>query len=51
VQGQRIKEIAAALDLSPRSVESIKYRMMQDLNVQSTAALVRYALQHNIVES
>ena len=49
VQGQRVKEIAAALDLSPRSVESIKYRMMQDLNVQSTAALVRYALQHNIV--
>jgi len=25
--------------------------MMQDLNVQSTAALVRYALQHNIVTS
>jgi len=50
VQGQRVKEIAAALELSPRSVESIKYRMMQDLNVQSTAALVRYALQHNIVE-
>jgi DNA-binding NarL/FixJ family response regulator len=49
VQGQRVKEIAAALDLSPRSVESIKYRMMQDLNVQSTAALVRYAIQHNIV--
>lgn len=49
VQGQRVKEIAAALDLSPRSVESIKYRMMQDLNVQSTAALVRFAIQHNIV--
>jgi DNA-binding NarL/FixJ family response regulator len=49
VQGQRVKEIAAALDLSPRSVESIKYRMMQDLNVQSTAALVRYALENNIV--
>jgi two-component system nitrate/nitrite response regulator NarL len=49
VQGQRVKEIAAALDLSPRTVESIKYRMMQELNVQSTAGLVRYAIQHNIV--
>lgn len=49
VQGQRVKEIAAMLDLSPRSVESIKYRMMQDLNVQSTAGLVRYAIEHNIV--
>lgn len=49
VQGQRVKEIAAALDLSPRTVESIKYRMMQELNVQSTAGLVRYAIEHNIV--
>jgi DNA-binding NarL/FixJ family response regulator len=49
VQGQRVKEIAAALNLSPRTVESIKYRMMQELNVQSTAGLVRYAIQHNIV--
>jgi len=49
VQGQRVKEIATALNLSPRSVESIKYRMMQDLNVQSTAGLVRYAIEHHIV--
>jgi DNA-binding NarL/FixJ family response regulator len=49
VEGQRVKEIATALNLSPRSVESIKYRMMQDLNVQSTAGLVRYAIQHHIV--
>jgi DNA-binding NarL/FixJ family response regulator len=48
VRGQRVKEIAAALDLSPRSVEAIKYRMMQDLNVHSTAALVRYALEHRL---
>jgi DNA-binding NarL/FixJ family response regulator len=48
VEGQRVKEIAAALDLSPRSVEAIKYRMMQDLNVHSTAALVRYAIVHRL---
>lgn len=49
VDGRRVKEIAAALDLSPRSVESIKYQMMQDLNVHSTAGLVRYAIQHRLV--
>jgi len=49
VQGQRVKEIAMALDLSPRSVESIKYQMMQELNVHSTAELVRYAMQHHLV--
>jgi DNA-binding NarL/FixJ family response regulator len=49
VEGRRVKEIAAALDLSPRSVESIKYQMMQELNLDSTAGLVRYALQHRLL--
>jgi len=49
VQGQRVKEIAGILDLSPRSVESIKYHIMQELNVHSTAELVRYAIQHDLV--
>jgi DNA-binding NarL/FixJ family response regulator len=49
VQGQRVKEIAAGLDLSPRSVEAIKYKIMQDLNLHSTAALVRYAIEHRLV--
>jgi DNA-binding NarL/FixJ family response regulator len=49
VRGQRAKEIAAALDLSTRSVETIKYRTMQLLNVHSTAELVRYAIEHRLV--
>jgi DNA-binding NarL/FixJ family response regulator len=49
VHGQRVKEIAGLLDLSPRSVESIKYHIMQELNVHSTAELVRYAIQHDLV--
>lgn len=48
VQGQRVKEIAATLDLSPRSVEAVKYQIMQELNLHSTAALVRYALEHDL---
>lgn len=48
VEGRRMKEIANLLQLSPRSVEAIKYRMMEDLDVHSTAALVRYAIQHNL---
>jgi DNA-binding NarL/FixJ family response regulator len=49
VQGQRVKGIAAALQLSPRSVEAVKYQIMQELNLHSTAALVRYALEHDLV--
>jgi DNA-binding NarL/FixJ family response regulator len=49
VLGKRAKEIAQILDLSPRSVESVKYQLMQELNVHSTAALVRYAIQNDLV--
>ncbi|MGH9240853.1 MAG: response regulator [Vicinamibacterales bacterium] len=49
VRGQRAKEIAAALSLTTRSVEAIKYRVMQQLQVRSTAELVRFAYEHRIV--
>lgn len=50
VKGQRMKEIAAHLDLSPRTVETIKYEMMRDLNLHSTPELVRYAIEQRLVE-
>ena len=49
VNGHRMKEIAATLNLSPRTVETIKYEMMRDLRVHSTTELVRYALEHQLV--
>jgi DNA-binding NarL/FixJ family response regulator len=48
-EGRRMKEIAATLQLSTRTVESHKYQMMQALGVDSTAALVRYAIQLGLV--
>lgn len=49
VQGQRAKEIAGTLEMSTRSVEAVKYKMMQALHVHSTAELVRYAIEHGLV--
>jgi DNA-binding NarL/FixJ family response regulator len=49
VRGQRAKEIAGALQLSTRSVEAIKYRMMHRLKVHSTAELVRCAVERRLV--
>jgi DNA-binding NarL/FixJ family response regulator len=49
VNGHRMKEIAATLNLSPRTVETIKYEMMRDLRVHSTTELVRYAIEHQLV--
>jgi DNA-binding NarL/FixJ family response regulator len=50
VEGRRMKEIAASLHLSTRTVESHKYEMMQALGVHSTAELVRYAMTHRLFE-
>jgi DNA-binding NarL/FixJ family response regulator len=49
VNGHRMKEIAATLNLSTRTVETIKYGMMRDLNLHSTTELVRYAIEHHLV--
>ncbi len=49
VKGQRMKEIAAALQLSTRTVETHKYEMMQALGLHSTAELVRYAIEQRLV--
>jgi DNA-binding NarL/FixJ family response regulator len=48
VKGQRMKEIGASLGLSTRTVETHKYEMMRVLGVQSTAELVRYAIEHGL---
>ena len=48
VKGQRMKEIAANLGLSTRTVEGHKYEMMEALGVTSTAELVRYALERRL---
>jgi DNA-binding NarL/FixJ family response regulator len=49
VNGQRIKEIAGSLNISPRTAETIKYDIMRHLNVHSTAELVKYALEHKLI--
>ena len=46
--GKRMKEIAAVLGLSTRTVETHKYEMMQALGVGSTAELVKYAIKHDL---
>jgi DNA-binding NarL/FixJ family response regulator len=49
VKGQRMKEIAANLGLSARTVETHKYEMMETLGLHSTAELVRYALDRRVL--
>ena len=47
--GLTMKEVAAELNLSRRTVEAHKYEMMEALGVRSTAELVQYAMRHGFV--
>ncbi len=48
-EGKQAKEIAAVLNLSPKTVEFHKYRIMDLLGVHSVAGLARYAQKRGIV--
>ncbi len=48
-EGKSSKEIASILDISARTVEFHKYRMMEQLNIKTSAELVQYALKHGII--
>jgi len=47
-EGHSAKEIASILNISARTVEFHKYRIMQDLGLKSVAELIRYAIKHGI---
>lgn len=49
--GKSNKEIGSILDISTRTVECYRARIMLKLDLHSTAALVRYAVRNKIVEA
>lgn len=48
-EGKSMKEVAALLDISPRTVEFHKYRVMELLGVRTNAELVQYAIKHGLI--
>ena len=46
--GKRMKEIAAELNLSRRTVEMHKYDMMRVLGLSTTAELIQYFVKHEV---
>ena len=50
-EGKTNKEVATALGVSTRTVESHREHIMHKMNFQSLADLVRFAIRHNLVES
>jgi len=50
-EGRTAKEIADTLSISSRTVEFHKYRMMESLNVKTSADLIRFAIKHGIASA
>ena len=48
-EGRSAKDMAAILNISPRTVEFHKYRIMEVLGMRTTAELTQYAIKHGIV--
>jgi DNA-binding NarL/FixJ family response regulator len=48
-EGKAMKEVAAVLHISARTVEFHKYRIMQLVGAKTNADLVHYAIKHGIV--
>ena len=48
-EGHAVKEIAAVLDISPRTVEFHKYNIVEKLGLRTTAELTQYAIKHGVV--
>jgi DNA-binding NarL/FixJ family response regulator len=48
-EGKTMKEVAAVLNLTTRTVAFHKYRLMDTLNLNTNAEVVQYALQHRVV--
>ena len=49
-QGKSIKEIARQISLSANTISTYRTRILDKLNLSTTQELIRYALQHSIVE-
>jgi len=49
-EGKTTKEIAALLDISPKTAETYRTRIMEKLNIHDTAGLVRYAIRRGLIQ-
>ena len=48
-EGHSMKQVAALLNVTPRTVAFHKYRMMEQLNIRSNAELIQFAITHHII--
>ena len=48
--GKSVSEIARILNLSPKTISTYRARVLEKLDLKSTAEIIRYAIKHGLVE-
>ena len=48
--GKSVSEIAGILNLSPKTISTYRARVLEKLDLKSTAEIIRYAIKHGLVE-
>jgi len=48
-EGKSMKEAASVLNMTPRTVAFHKYRAMEELNIETTAELIQFAIKSRIL--
>jgi DNA-binding NarL/FixJ family response regulator len=48
-EGKSMKEVAAILNVTPRTVAFHKYRMMEQLKIKTNAELIQYAIRQHVI--
>lgn len=49
-EGKTSTEIAVILDVSPKSVDTYRSRLMQKLGIDNLPALIKFAIKHHLVD-
>lgn len=47
--GKTSREIAKSLDISPKTVDTYRSRLMRKINVENMTGLIKFAILHGII--
>ncbi len=48
--GKRVKDIAEELSLSVKTISTVRTRILEKMNMKSTAEIIHYAIKHGLVD-
>ena len=51
IEGHRVPDISRSLSLSPKTVNSYRYRLFEKLGVSNDVGLTKLAIKHHIIET